>query len=538
MTLDIARPKIGEKMASLVNDRFIAGLDDQHFDPEDRKKIEAGRVSFIDMVEYTYPTYKTEPFHRDVAVTLDEVVNGDIKRLMLFAPPQHGKSELTSIRFPPYWLARVPDMPIGLISYGAKLALRNSRAARAVFDAPQYLEIFPHMMRDNQNWRMDDWHVANHKGYVLSAGVGGPITGHGFGLGIIDDPHESWAEAQSDTIRESVWQWYQGTFMTRLWEDAVIILMMTRWHEDDLAGRILRHEGRIEEGGLWTVKSYAALAEAENEELDIRPDVLGRKPGEPLAPSRYSAEYLERLQTLMPRVFLAEYQQRPTKPEGTFFKIGNVNLESTLPPDIATLEYGQGGEVLGIAQLGNNNMVRFARYWDLAATEEELYSRDPAYTVGVLMCLYNTGKIGLDGKPYWQPYVLDIERHRFDPEDVADLIIQVAKQDGKHIPIFIEQEPGSAGKTVIASYKKLLQGFMVEGDLPSGRKEIRATPFAQQFNAGNVLVFKAPWNKEMLNEMGGFPFGTFKDQVDALAGAYKALNEQTNQFRDTEFLSA
>jgi predicted phage terminase large subunit-like protein len=200
------------------------------------------------------------------------------------------------------------------------------------------------------------------------------------------------------------------------------------------------------------------------------------------------------------------------------------------------LDYDDKGNVVGIAKLSDNERVRFVRAWDMAATQEELYSRDPAYTVGALMCLYNTGKIGLNNRPYWQPYILDIERHRLDPEDVATLITQVAKQDGTHVKIVIEQEPGSAGKTVISAYKKMLQGFIVQEDLPSGRKEVRATPLAQQFNAGNILVFKAPWNKEMLNEMGGFPFGTFKDQVDALAMAYKALSEETHKFADIKFM--
>jgi hypothetical protein len=241
---------------------------DKVLEPEDKEleaRQKAARKGILDFTTYTFPQYIVDPFHKNVATALDHVVFGDdpdYQYVMLFAPPQHGKSELVSTRLPPFWLAHNPDLPVALVSYAAKLADRNSRAARSVLQDPRFREIpFKSRIRpDMDNWRVYDWHIRGGKGFTLAVGVGGAITGHGFGLIIIDDPIESWAHGQSETIRETTWQWWLGTLKTRLWEGGRIVLMMTRWNKDDLAGRILEEEGRVEEGGRWKVLSYAALS--------------------------------------------------------------------------------------------------------------------------------------------------------------------------------------------------------------------------------------------------------------------------------------
>jgi predicted phage terminase large subunit-like protein len=540
-------PKISDKLASILDEHYLMELEESKFDDSAREKIDLARHSVIDFVEYTFPGYKTELFHRHVASELDRVVNetleGKSSRVMLFAPPQHGKSELVSTRFPPYWLARVPDMPVGMISYAGKLARRNSRAARDVLTSPQYRDVFPHMMRNPNNWRLDEWHVLNHKGYVLPAGVDGTMTGYGFGLAIVDDPIENWAAAQSDTIRESLWQWWHGTLKTRLWEHGSIVFMMTRWHEADLAGRLLETEGTIEEGGRWRVLSYAALAEKENPELDIKPDPLGREPGEPLAPSRYSKSYLEQLREDEPRIFIAEYQQRPTEPEGQMFKTSRVNITSILPDDMVKLsENTEGQDERGsytyyqeIEQILPGRHITYVRYWDMAATAEDMFGKDPAYTVGTLMARYDTGRKYLNKEPIYQLYVLDVVRRRLAPEGVADMVTSTAVADGEFVNIVIEQEPGSAGKTVIVSYQNMLAGYHVSADLPSGKKEVRANAVTTQFNNGNILVFKASWNRVWLNELASFPLGKFKDQADSFAGAYNWLLANKKRWRGSKF---
>lgn len=259
--------------------------------------------------QYTFPGYKVDPFHADVASHLNKVVSGEIDHLMILVPPEHGAGELVSIRLPPYWLAHNPDLPVALATHSSFLAHRNSRAARGVFESQQYKEMFPHMEIDSSDARI--WRVLDKMGYVLALGVGGAVTGHGFGLGIIDDPIENWVAARSETLQERVWQWYLNALRTRVFVDGRIVIKTNRWNKNDLAGRIIRQEGRIEEGGKWAVYEYPAWAD-HSKGLDA----LGRKPGEPLAPSLLPRKHLHEIRdNLGHQVWSAEYQQRPLEPE-------------------------------------------------------------------------------------------------------------------------------------------------------------------------------------------------------------------------------
>ncbi|MFV2044342.1 MAG: phage terminase large subunit [Anaerolineales bacterium] len=455
--------------------------------------------------QYTFPQYKADPFHQSVAGYLDKVVKEEIKNLMLFAPPQSGKSELVSTRLPSYWLAHNPELPVALVSYGASLAYRNSRYARSVFESPQYKEIFPHMMGDTSNWRMHDWHILDDKGYVLAAGVGGPLTGHGFGLGIIDDPIENWAAGQSETLRESVWQWWMGTFKTRMWEKGRIVFMMTRWHEDDLAGRILRREGRIEEGGKWTVISYPALAD-HKEGLDA----LGRKPGDALAPSRYSREYLEDFRDdVGPHVWSAEFQQKPTKPEGDLFKIGRIQLVNAVPAEVADVYLPDPTERFPEPFPVIRQVFKGTRAWDLAGSTKKVQKQDPDYTVGFLVVIHE-GSV----------YLLDMVREQMSPDQAEQMVRITAGTDGKKVRVRIEREPGQAGIYQIDNYIKMLMGYDVDGMSATGDKMVRSSTLASQVNAGNVFMLRALWNKFALNELAGFPNAAHDDIVDAAAYAF------------------
>jgi predicted phage terminase large subunit-like protein len=481
----------------------------------------------LDFTTYTFPQYIVDPFHAHVASALDRVVfkdDPDYQYVMLFAPPQHGKSELVSTRLPAFFMAHNPNDPVALVSYAAKLADRNSRAARSVLQDPRFAELpFQSNIRpDLDNWRVYDWHILGGKAFSLAVGVGGAITGHGFGLIVIDDPIESWAHAQSEVIRESTWQWWLGTLKTRLWEGGRIVLMMTRWHKDDLAGRILEEEGRVEEGGRWKVLSYAALAQRpqyDDETKEIIPasiDVLGREFEAPLAPSRFSQNYLMGMRATQAKmVWNAEYQQVPTDPEGDFFKIGRIDIEDTPPLEICRIHEGYPVDI----QKG-------IRFWDLAATAKSRAARDPDYLSGTLMA---EGE-----RRFW---LLDEQRGQLDPEQVFDLVILTAKNDGPNVKIRIEQEPGAAGKTLIQAYVKALAGYDVAGVPASGDKITRAQPFASQVNAGNVVMLKGKWNKPMLAELAGFPNVRHDDQVDSGAGAFNEIAAEEKRWREMEFLS-
>ena len=438
----------------------------------------AARQRLIDFTEYTYPQYITEAFHYKLGQALDAVVQGKIKRLMIWAPPQHGKSELVSVRLSAYWLGRWPDEPVILSSYGASHAESKSRQSRGVVESDGFGRIFPQVRTVFTSRAVQRWEIAGRRGYMLAVGVGGPITGHGARLGIIDDPFSSWEKAQSEWARERVWDWYRATFRTRIWENGAIVIIMTRWHQADLCGKILQ-----EQAGRWTVLRFPAMAETQKERdendkflgLPVgQADLLGRRAGEPLCPQRFSlAALLELMDDVGEMAWSAEYQGVPRPLEGSVFKRYWVTIVEAAPAE-----------------------ARRVRYWDRAATEG-----GGDYTVGLLMARTAGGLY----------YIEDVVRGQWSSLQVERMIVQTAAVDaaryGGRVDVWIEQEGGSAGKDSAGAIVRLLAGYPVFTDKPTGDKLVRGRPFLAQAQAGNVRLVTGPWNAAYLNEMTAFPSG-------------------------------
>lgn len=445
--------------------------------------------------KYTFSRYVAEPAHELMAGLLDQVASGEIRRLMMFAPPQHGKSELASVRFPAYWLGRRPDDPVIVASYAASLAESKSRQARGIVESEEFTKLFPGVGTRQDSRAVDHWELRPPaRGGLLAAGVGGPITGHGALLGIIDDPFENWAQAQSATIRDHVWEWYRTTFRTRIWEEGAIVIVMTRWHEDDLAGRLLG-----EQGGDWRVVRLPALAESQDERDDAlrrigRPpgesDPLGRAAGEPLCPRRFSANALASLKRDVGSLaWMSEYQGSPRAPEGNRFKRAWFKIVEAAPAEAERV-----------------------RYWDKAGTEGA-----GCYTAGVLLARGSDRTI----------YVEHVARGQWSTGNRRAVMRQTAELDRQRhantARVFIEQEPGSSGLDSVQDEIRMLGEFPVYADRPTGDKDVRLEPFAAQAEAGNVVLVRGEWNQAYIDEMCAVPNGTYRDQADATAGAYNKL---------------
>jgi predicted phage terminase large subunit-like protein len=458
---------------------------------------ELARRRLLDFTTYTFPGYIPEPAHEFIAAALDRVVEGEIKKLMLFMPPQHGKSELASVHLPAYWLGKRPDDPVLMTSYGADLAEDKSRQARDLVESDAYQDIFPGRTVSQTSRSVKFWTLAGeYRGSMLAAGVGGPVTGRGGLLGIIDDPFENWEQAMSPTVREKVWNWWRATFRTRIWEGGSFILIMTRWHEDDLAGRLLQ-----DQGSEWTVLRLPAMAESQeerdenNRHLGLpsgQPDPLGRQAGEALCPRRYSIEALRELQKdVGSMAWMSEYQGVPRAPEGNTFK-------------------REWFSIVGIAP----HVARRVRYWDKAGT-----AGGGAYTAGVLMALGPDGTV----------YVEDVVRGQWSAGTREKTILETARQDAlkyggnSAVRIWVEQEPGSGGKDSAEATLTMLAGFSARKEPASGEKPVRAEPFATYAEAGRVKVVQGLWNQSWFDEMTAVPQNKYWDQVDATSGAFNRL---------------
>jgi predicted phage terminase large subunit-like protein len=401
------------------------------------------------------------------------VAEGRCPRLLITMPPRHGKSYLTSHHFPAWFLGVYPDRRVILTSYEADFAAGWGRKARDVLEVVGP-DLFGVAVRHDSK-AADRWDIEGHTGGMTTAGVGGPITGKGADLLIIDDPVKNAEEAASPTYRQRAWDWYTSTAYTRLEPGGAVVLIQTRWHEDDLAGRVIANAA--ESGESWDVLNLPALAEGS--------DPLGRRPGQALWPERFDEVDLARIRaTLGSYYFTSLYQQRPAPAEGDIFRRSWFSVVDAHP---ATADR--------------------VRYWDKAGTEG-----GGAHTAGVLMSrvddLY---------------HIEDVVRGQWSALEREMVIRQTAEADGKSVAVWVEQEPGSGGKESAEATVRNLAGFIVHAERVTGDKVTRARPFAAQAEAGNVRLVRGGWNAAFLDEAITFPNGKFKDQIDAASGAFNKL---------------
>jgi predicted phage terminase large subunit-like protein len=316
-------------------------------------------------------------------------------------------------------------------------------------------------------------------------------------LGIIDDPFANWMEAQSPTVCANRWEWYQSVFRTRIWEGGAIVIIMTRWSQNDTAGKLLQAQA-----DKWHVLRLPALAETQTvrDTNDVylglppgRPDPLGRLPGEALAPRRFSREtLLDIKQDVGSLVWAAEYDGVPRAAEGNRIKRDWLKLV-----EASTVK------------------AERIRYWDKAGTED-----GGAYTSGVLIARTEEGIY----------FVEDVVRGQWSAYQRETVIRQTAELDrqrhGAGVKIWIEQEPGSGGKESAEATIRNLAGFAVYAERPTGDKDVRLEPFAAQAEAGNVSLLRGVWNYDYIEELVTIPNSAYRDQADATAGAFNKLAQR------------
>lgn len=407
--------------------------------------------------------------------------------LIIEEPPRHGKSELASHYFPSWYLGKFPDDRVLLASYEADFAESWGRKTRSTVETwgPDIFDI-----RVNPRSKAANrWDLYKRKGGMTTAGVGGALTGRGANLMIIDDPVKNAADARSQVHRDNQWDWYRSVARTRLEPQGIILVIGTRWHEDDLIGRILANRDAEFNDQFLRIR-LPMLAEQD--------DPLGRAPGEPLWPTRYGLDAARAIRASVGDYFWsAMYQQSPTPPEGGRFKRDNF-------------------PIIGAHEVPKLRKV--VRYWDLAATEEGKQKRkveDPDYTVGL--------KAGKDAQG--RIYVLDVDRFRDSAAGVEARIAHNCHVDGSNVRVWMEQEPGASGKSLISYYsrKVIPAGISFRGNRNTGSKELRAEIAAGKSERSELILVKGAWNEAFLDEASFFPFGTHDDQVDALSGAVEKL---------------
>lgn len=412
-----------------------------------------------------------------------EVAKGDA-HIIFEIPPRHGKSELASVHTPIWFLDRWPHLSVILTTYAADLSEGFGRRVRDAFleDDGQFLRA---QVRSDVS-RTDVFQTTEGGG-MMSVGIGGPITGRGANLLIIDDYVKNFVEAMSESTNEQIWNWFLSTAYTRLEPGGSVIILATRWPSPngDLIGRIL-----AKEPGKWRVIRLPALAEAG--------DPLGRVEGAALWPQRYTKERLLRIRSLLGAwLFDSMYQQDPKDAAG-------------ISVDINQLRY--------VDKVEHPLDLRWVRSWDIASTDRKRRKKSD-FTVGSLL-----GTEGRPGSPFMVTYIADQVRGQWAPHIVEQTIRDTAEADGFNIPITIEQEPGSSGKAYAEHLAtNVLAGFSVTIVPSSGSKVVKAQPYVAAVNHGRISLVRAEWNKAHKEELKSFPSATHDDTVDSAAQAYNYL---------------
>jgi hypothetical protein len=494
--------------------RFRQLMHERRMIAEGRAKRPLTLRQFVDRI--SGGKFKWYRYAVTLAGVLQDVADGFRKRVMIFAPPRHGKSELVSRYFPAYYLYRHPEQWVALFSHTADLAHTLSRAARSNY--------FLYYERQSAG-AVKQW-LTGAGGGLWATGVGGSAVGKGFHLGIIDDPLKSAEEASSDRVRENQREWYRSVFYTRQEPNAAIVIIQQRWHEDDLSGWLLAEEwaeaelADDQQPERWHIVNFEAIKSSPAEiakelEASNRPSLFPptctvepdwRAPGEALNPERIPAERLERTRRRLGAYYWnALFQQRPRPREGLLFKVDQLSL-------VADHEIPW-------------QRLRLVRYWDKAASD----STRANFTVGALL-----GFDDLSGLCY----ILDLERGQWEPgernakteaatrRDVARFVRGPGDLD--RYVVWGEEEPGSGGKDAAAQFRALVRPFAkVFTDKVTGRKTARADGLASATNSGEVRMLRASWNGVLRREFVDFPNGTLDDIVDACSGAYNKLIRRT-----------
>lgn len=286
-------------------------------------EVELAKRGLFNFAIATMSQFKPTWFHKSYYEVLSKFARGEIKHLMVFVPPQHGKSEGSTRRLPAYMLGKNPDLKFGIVSYSAPKARKFNREIQRVIDTLEYRTIFPDTALNSMNlatvaggWlrNADECEIVGKRGGFKTVGVGGPLTGEPVDILILDDIYKDAKSAWSEIVRDNIEDWFNTVADSRLHNDSQVLIVFTRWHEHDLAGYLLEQEGRAEDGGKWHVVTYPAL------KLGAPTDNDPRQEGEALWQERHSLEKLSGIKNRDAHVFESLYQQNPKPIQGLLYK--------------------------------------------------------------------------------------------------------------------------------------------------------------------------------------------------------------------------
>lgn len=459
------------------------------------------REKLLDFTRFTMPDpedpndpeksrYEVARHHEAIAHALERLERGEFQCLILTTPPRHGKSELSTKRFAAWVSGRNPRWNIVVSSYSDTMAEDFGADIRTTLQSAQFKQVFPGYGLAPGGAAKDRIQTSQG-GLIVAVGRGGALTGRGADLAIVDDPFKDFEEARSQAIRDQAWNWFTKVLMTRRMGRKLVLIIMTRWHEDDIVGRLTDPDNphfSTEEAENWKIINLPALAEDD--------DPLGRKVGEPLWPERFDVKFLRQQQRLDPLGFSALYQQRPTVEDGILFRREHVRYYDP-------------------AQLPANLRVYAAS--DHAVGTDQRNDKTCLLTVGI--------------DQHSNIYLLDCWWRRATTDQVVEAMLELARLRN---PVIWWAEKGHISKSIGPFLTKRMMEtrhfFSLREVTPAKDKVQRAQAISARMAMGHVWFPRgAPWVDAAVDELMKFgPSSARDDFVDALAYIGLGLKAQIN----------
>ena len=440
--------------------------------------------SLLAFAKFCDPMYQPARLHEYLAGLLQAVESGAKRRIIISVPVRHGKSRLVAVEFPAWLLGRNPGRKIITASYGSDLSEKHSREAMDRVMSDRYRWVFPrtHIAPGKRSVR--EWGTAEG-GTYKATGVGGALSGHGADVLLLDDLVKDFQDAHSETIREGTWNWFLSTAMTRLSATGSVILIGTRWHTDDIIGRLTdpARLGQLKEAGVnqqWEVVNFPGIAK-EN-------DPFGRAPGEALWPERWSAEMI-REQMVVQGSYIASamYDGVPVASGGNYIKVANFQFCSA-------------------AQVPTD--TRRVRFWDLATTSDTMAD----FSAGVKATMDKAGNL----------YVMDVAFGQWDWPKTRGMINMLGASE----KILVGIEAVAGFKTSLANVRETISKDVVVQEFGADKDKLtRALPWIALSEAKKVFLVTGDWNAAFVNQCREFPNGKNDDMIDGVSGSYIMLTQ-------------
>jgi len=443
--------------------------------------VNKARFSLYDFTTWTMPAFEDTWFHRSFYKQLQRFADGEVTKMMVWIPPQTGKTEGATRRMTAYLLGVNPRLKVAIVSYNSPMARKFNREIQRIIDMPEYKEVFPDTRLNEKNvvtvhgsWlrNADECEVVKHGGGFKTVGVGGPLTGSKVDVLIIDDVYKDAQDVWSTTVRSNIADWYDTVAETRLHNNSRQLVVFTRWHEDDLAGRIVKTHPKG-----WEIVKYEAIKTGDPTDIDPR------QPGEALWPERHSAEKLMAAREKNAYAFEALYQQNPSPKGGNYIR----------------------GEWFVIKDQATFPDMVYDMWIDGAYTKST--KNDPT---GIMVCGTHAGKL----------YVKTFIEAYMEMPELLSTVRAVASANGINAKSRVYVEPKASGKTLVQMLGNSgLNMVEIKSKLVSDGKEARIHTAAPTINGGGVVLAQGAWNSVFIHQLEAFPGAKHDEAVDLLGYA-------------------